>query len=57
VYRNTDLPPQYTPFGTITKGLDVLRRIAAAGTDGNSGSGDGAPVQPVVIESFTVTKG
>ncbi|HWC35986.1 MAG TPA: peptidylprolyl isomerase [Mycobacteriales bacterium] len=54
VYQNTDLPPQYTPFGTVTQGLDVLRRIAAAGSNP---PGDGSPVQPVVIESFTVAKG
>jgi peptidyl-prolyl cis-trans isomerase B (cyclophilin B) len=47
----------YTPFGTITEGLDVLRKIAAAGVDNSNGPGDGHPVQPVVIESFTVTKG
>ena len=54
VYRNTRLPPQYTPFGRVTKGLDVLRAIARKGAD--SPTGDGAPVQPVVIESFTVAK-
>jgi peptidyl-prolyl cis-trans isomerase B (cyclophilin B) len=57
VYAATDLPPQYTPFGTVTSGLDVLKRIAAAGTDNSNGQGDGKPNQPVVIESFTVTKG
>jgi peptidyl-prolyl cis-trans isomerase B (cyclophilin B) len=54
VYQDTDLPPQYTPFGTVTQGLDVLRHIAAAGSNP---PGDGSPVQPVVIKSFTVTKG
>jgi peptidyl-prolyl cis-trans isomerase B (cyclophilin B) len=54
VYEDTQLPPQYTPFGTVTKGLDVLKAIAAAGSNP---PGDGSPVQPVVIESFAVTKG
>jgi peptidyl-prolyl cis-trans isomerase B (cyclophilin B) len=54
VYGPSQLGPDYTPFGTITSGLDVLNRIAAAGSNP---PGDGAPVQPVVIESFTVTKG
>jgi peptidyl-prolyl cis-trans isomerase B (cyclophilin B) len=56
VYKDTPpgaLDPNYTPFGRIVEGLDVLRRIAAEGTDG---PGDGAPNQPVVIESFTVAK-
>ena len=57
VYDDTRLPPAYTPFGEIVSGLDVLRNIAAAGSDDSNGPGDGAPVQPVVIESFTVTKG
>jgi peptidyl-prolyl cis-trans isomerase B (cyclophilin B) len=57
VYDDTQLPPQYTPFGTVTQGLDVLQAIAKAGSDDSNGPGDGAPKQPVVIESFTVTKG
>jgi peptidyl-prolyl cis-trans isomerase B (cyclophilin B) len=57
VYADTQLPPQYTPFGHVTAGLDVLTRIAKAGTDNANGQGDGHPKQPVVIESFDVTKG
>ena len=57
VYANTGLPPTYTPFGQVTAGLDVLTRIARAGSDNSNGPGDGHPKQPVVIESFTVTKG
>jgi peptidyl-prolyl cis-trans isomerase B (cyclophilin B) len=49
-----DAYASYTPFGTITSGLDLLRRIAAAGSNP---PGDGKPVQPVVIESFSVKKG
>ena len=56
-YDNTQLPPQYTPFGTVTSGLDVLKKIAAAGSDDSNGPGDGAPKQPVVITSFRVAKG
>jgi peptidyl-prolyl cis-trans isomerase B (cyclophilin B) len=55
VYGDTPLPPQYTPFGKVVRGLDILRKIAAAGDDGsNGGAGDGKPNQPVVIESFRV---
>jgi peptidyl-prolyl cis-trans isomerase B (cyclophilin B) len=57
VYADTQLPPQYTPFGHVTSGLDVLTRIAKAGSDNSNGQGDGRPVQPVVIESFDVIKG
>jgi peptidyl-prolyl cis-trans isomerase B (cyclophilin B) len=57
VYANTNLAAQYTPFGHVTAGLDVLTRIAKAGSDNSTGPGDGRPNQPVVIESFGVTKG
>jgi peptidyl-prolyl cis-trans isomerase B (cyclophilin B) len=57
VYANTNLPPQYTPFGHITAGLSVLTKIAKAGSDNSNGPGDGHPNQPVVIESFAVVKG
>jgi peptidyl-prolyl cis-trans isomerase B (cyclophilin B) len=54
VYGDTQLPPAYTPFGEVVTGLDVLNNNAAAGSDDSNGSGDGAPNQPVVIQSFTV---
>src|SRR5215467_12255724 len=31
VWKNTKLPPLYTPFGTVTAGMSVLRKIAAGG--------------------------
>lgn len=55
-YADTQLPPQYTPFGHITQGLDVLKAIAANGEDDSNGPGDGHPKHPVIIESFTVVK-
>jgi peptidyl-prolyl cis-trans isomerase B (cyclophilin B) len=54
VYKDSPLDPNYTPFGTVVRGMDVLKTIAAAGSNPPD---DGAPVQPVVIESFTVNKG
>jgi peptidyl-prolyl cis-trans isomerase B (cyclophilin B) len=55
VYRDSSLPPSYTPFGTITSGMDVLTDIAANGTA--DGSTDGAPKDDVVINNVPVTKG
>jgi peptidyl-prolyl cis-trans isomerase B (cyclophilin B) len=55
-YQDTPLPPQYTPFGHVTQGLDVIKAIAANGDDGSNPAGGGKPNKPVVIESFTVTK-
>jgi peptidyl-prolyl cis-trans isomerase B (cyclophilin B) len=51
VYQDTQLAPSYTPFGTVTGGLDVLTKIAAAGTA--DGSSDGKPKLPVTITSVT----
>jgi peptidyl-prolyl cis-trans isomerase B (cyclophilin B) len=55
-YADTPLPPQYTPFGHVAQGLDVLKAIAAKGEDDSNGPGDGKPKKPVIIESFTVVK-
>lgn len=52
VYRNSTLPPQYTPFARIVSGLAVLDRIAAAGA---TPAGDGRPKLAVEIDSFRVT--
>lgn len=43
VWKNTSLPPLYTPFARVIAGMDVLRRIAAAGDDSQNGPGDGYP--------------
>lgn len=52
VYADSALPPQYTVFGTIGEGgLAVLDQIAADGLANASPSGDGAPAQPVIIDS------
>jgi peptidyl-prolyl cis-trans isomerase B (cyclophilin B) len=57
VFKNSSLPAQYTPFGTITSGLDILQKVAKAGTTCNySGTGDGAPKEKVVIDSVTIHK-
>ena len=54
VYRDTTLAPSYTPFGRIVGGLNVVQKVAAAGT--SNGSGDGSPKEKVVIESVTIKK-
>jgi peptidyl-prolyl cis-trans isomerase B (cyclophilin B) len=57
VYKDTALPPSYTPFGTITSGLDILQKVAKAGTSCTfSGAGGGVPKEKVVIKSVTVKK-
>lgn len=54
VYKNTALPPNYTPFGTIAAGLNVIQQVAAAGADRKTG--DGHPKEKVVIEDVTIKK-
>lgn len=54
VYRDTQLPPNYTPFGTVTEGMDVLRLIADSGV--RDGSGDGAPNAAVVLDSVVTAR-
>jgi peptidyl-prolyl cis-trans isomerase B (cyclophilin B) len=49
VYKDSEIDPNYSVFGKITKGLDVLDKIAAAGTDDSNGAGDGHPKLEVTI--------
>jgi peptidyl-prolyl cis-trans isomerase B (cyclophilin B) len=50
VYKDSQLPPNYTVFGTIdATGLATLDKIAAAGVDG--GGADGKPATPVQIKT------
>ena len=56
VAGDAELAPSYTPFGTITGGLDVLDKIIALGNDGSNQAGGGKPNERVYIEDLTVTK-
>ncbi|QMU71205.1 peptidylprolyl isomerase [Streptacidiphilus sp. P02-A3a] len=55
VWKDTTLPPDYTPFGRVTSGLAVLRKIAAAGEDDQNGPGDGFPTLPVDIDRVAIS--
>lgn len=48
VYNTSPLPPNYSVWGQVTSGLDVVDRIAAAGVQG--GGTDGKPNANVVIK-------
>jgi peptidyl-prolyl cis-trans isomerase B (cyclophilin B) len=57
VYRDsTSLQPNYTPFGTVVKGLGIIQNVAKAGTDNANGPGDGHPKEKVVIERVAIKK-
>ncbi|WP_069814103.1 peptidylprolyl isomerase [Streptomyces sp. TP-A0874] len=56
VYEDSPLPPDYTPFGTVTGGQDVLKKIADAGAAPMDAMQNTAPNATVVIEKATVDK-
>ena len=59
VYGDSSLPDPdgYTVFGTVSKGLDIVDRIAAAGVaPGGSSPTDGAPAAPISILRVAVTE-
>jgi peptidyl-prolyl cis-trans isomerase B (cyclophilin B) len=58
VFKNTSLSPSYTPFGKITSGLDILQKVAKAGTSCSLSAsvGGGVPREKVIINSVTVKK-
>ena len=55
VYEDTTLDPSYTVLGTVTKGLDIVKSVAKAGTDNANGKGDGHPKKEVDIKTLTMT--
>ncbi|MGW4324881.1 peptidylprolyl isomerase [Nocardia sp. NPDC004573] len=57
VYSDSQLPPQYTIFGTVDdNSLGTLDKIAALGQDDSNGPGDGKPKQPVTIQSVRIDR-
>jgi peptidyl-prolyl cis-trans isomerase B (cyclophilin B) len=53
VYKDSQLPPTYTVFGTIdSAGLATLDKVAAGGVAG--GSDDGKPVVDATIKSVQI---
>ncbi|WP_374983881.1 peptidylprolyl isomerase [Streptomyces fradiae] len=55
VYQDSELPPKYTPFGTLdAAGLKAVREVAKAGVA--DGTGDGAPKKAVTVEKATVSE-
>ena len=56
VYKDTQLQPNYTVFGTVTKGLNVVEKVAAGGSDNSNGQDDGKPKVPVKLTTVAVGK-
>ncbi|MEU4742950.1 peptidylprolyl isomerase [Actinosynnema sp. NPDC023658] len=53
VHRDSALDPDYPIMGRVTKGMDVIDEVAAAGVVPGSGlgEGDGKPVRPITLKS------
>jgi peptidyl-prolyl cis-trans isomerase B (cyclophilin B) len=56
VYKKSSLAADYTPFGTITSGLDILQNVANAGTSCTMSAGGGVPKDKVIIDDVTISK-
>jgi peptidyl-prolyl cis-trans isomerase B (cyclophilin B) len=57
VFKDTQLGDGYTVFGHITKGLDVLTKVAAGGVATPGADGSGPPARAVSIVSTTIAPG
>jgi peptidyl-prolyl cis-trans isomerase B (cyclophilin B) len=56
VFEDSKLPPDYTPFGRITEGEDVLKKIAKAGSTPDPQTRNTPPNATVVIDKATARK-
>jgi len=55
VYKDSQLSPDYTPFGAIISGLNILQNVGNHGYGPPlSSAGGGAPKEKVEIESVTI---
>ena len=49
------LQPNYTRFGVVVKGLDIVRKVADAGNDNSNPAGGGKPLKKVTIERVKIS--
>ena len=47
---NSKLGPNYTLWGKVVKGLEIVKAVAALGSNNSNDIGDGQPNQPITIE-------
>ncbi|PWU43564.1 peptidylprolyl isomerase [Micromonospora globispora] len=55
VYGDSQLDPSYTVLGTITGGMDLVKQVAAAGSDNANQPGDGHPKKEIVIKKLAMS--
>jgi peptidyl-prolyl cis-trans isomerase B (cyclophilin B) len=56
VYGDSPLPADYTVFGQITQGMDVVDEVAKAGAEPADQTGNTAPKKKIEIKHLTVAK-
>jgi peptidyl-prolyl cis-trans isomerase B (cyclophilin B) len=56
VYGDSPLPADYTVFGTITTGMDIVDSVAKAGAEPADQTGNTAPKKKIEIKDLTVAK-
>jgi peptidyl-prolyl cis-trans isomerase B (cyclophilin B) len=56
VYGDSPLPADYTVFGQITSGMDVVDQVAKAGAEPADQTGNTAPKKKIEIKDLTVAK-
>jgi cyclophilin family peptidyl-prolyl cis-trans isomerase len=54
ILKDSDMPPQYTIFGRVVAGMDVVDRIAAVPIIPVMGSTDGKPKKDILMNSVTI---
>jgi peptidyl-prolyl cis-trans isomerase B (cyclophilin B) len=57
VYKDSPLQAQYSLFGKITKGLDIVKKVGEGGDDGAYAqqSGGGKPKTEIILQTVTVS--
>jgi peptidyl-prolyl cis-trans isomerase B (cyclophilin B) len=53
---STTLPKNYTVIGKVTKGMDVIQKVAAKGSDNATGDGDGRPNLDTIFKTVRLVK-
>jgi peptidyl-prolyl cis-trans isomerase B (cyclophilin B) len=56
VYGDSQLSPDYTVFGKITSGIDMLEDVAKAGVDKPGQDGTGEPKKKVTVQDVAIAK-
>ncbi|HEX6522635.1 MAG TPA: peptidylprolyl isomerase [Streptosporangiaceae bacterium] len=54
--QNGATAPAYTPFATVSSGLNIVQNVAKGGFSCQSAAGDGVPKEKVIIDSVTIKK-